>query len=86
MRKVYQLITLTCRPLRQPARGANPDFKQTVDFYIESAEKRNKLLHLGNKWIMPPDMAKQCFDHMAPLIQLFIALHNTYLAKSVPVP
>src|ERR1700690_2876089 len=36
------------------------DFQTTVKFYLEATEKRNLLLHLGNKWAVPPDMAKGC--------------------------
>jgi len=65
------------------SKRAKTDFKKTVDFYIEANGKRNLLLHLGNKWAVPSDMAKQCFDNIAPLIKLFVEFHNTYLVKPI---
>jgi hypothetical protein len=59
------------------------DLQSTINFYIEANEKRNQLLHVGNTWDVPPDMAKNCFDNIAPLVQLFIELHNEYITKPI---
>jgi hypothetical protein len=63
------------------SKHAETNFQSTVIFYKEASEGRNLLLHLGNKWAVPTDMARKCFDQIAPLIKLFVELHNTCLAK-----
>jgi hypothetical protein len=57
------------------------DFSPTVVYYYIALKKRNQLLHLGNKLAVSPKLAKQCSTHMAPLIKLFVELHNIYLVK-----
>ena len=59
------------------------DFTPTVAFYIDATEKRNELLHRANVWVVPQNMARQCFEQTVPLLRLFVALHNTYLIKPV---
>jgi len=71
--------------VKAAAKNSHAEFQSAVDFYIVASKRRNKLLHLGEKWDMPPDMAKRCFDNMVPLIRLFIELNNTYLAKPIPL-
>jgi hypothetical protein len=62
----------------------SPDnFETTAKFFLETSEHRNRLLHLGNTWQPPSDIAKQCFEQIAPLIYLFVALHNTYLVRKL---
>lgn len=63
------------------SKRAKSDFRPTLVFYIIASKKRNQLLHLGNKMAVSPKLAKQCFTHMAPLIKLFVELHNIYLVK-----
>jgi hypothetical protein len=50
-------------------------------FFKIAVKKRNQLLRLGNKLAVTPGMAKQCITNMAPLINLFVELHNVYLMK-----
>jgi len=69
--------------VKTASKSANSEFENTVAFYLEATEKRNQLLHVGNKWLVPPDMAKQCFNQMDSLIGLFVELHNVYLAKPI---
>jgi hypothetical protein len=59
------------------------DFVKVVEFYVDANEKRNQLLHLGNKWAVSAEFDTQCFDNTAPLVKLFVALHNEYLAKPI---
>jgi hypothetical protein len=63
------------------SKHAKSDFRSTLVIYILASKKRNQLLLLGNKLAVSPKLAKQCFDHMAPLITLFVELHNIYLVK-----
>jgi hypothetical protein len=60
---------------------ANRDFRPTGLFYFLALKKRSQLLHLGNKMAVSANLAKQCFIHTAPLIKLFVELHNIYLVK-----
>jgi hypothetical protein len=69
--------------VKAASKSANSEFENTVDFYLEATEKRNQLLHVGNKWLITPDMAVKCFDQMDSLIRLFVELHNIYLAKPI---
>ena len=59
------------------------DFVQTVTFAAEAAAKRNLLLHLGNQWAIPQEMPERCFNETAPLLRLFVELHNAFLARPV---
>jgi hypothetical protein len=63
------------------SKHAKSDFRSTLVIHILASKKRNQLLHLGNKMAVSPKLAKQCFDHMAPLIKLFVVLHNIYIVK-----
>jgi hypothetical protein len=71
--------------IRKLDKTPNKDHQSVVKFYLEVNEKRNQLLHLGNKWDIPSDMAHNCVENIAPLIQLFIDLHNVYIAKPLPL-
>ena len=61
------------------------DYEPTASFFKEAADKRNQLLHLGNEWAVPPDMPERCFDETAPLIKLFVGLHNLVIADKPAV-
>jgi len=65
------------------SKRAKSDFIHTLLFFKKVVKKKNQILHLGNKRAVSSDMAKQCFDHMAPLVKLFVELHNVYLAQPI---
>ncbi len=84
--RVERLFPVLCgvkwkNAIKTISKSATDDFQSTVSFYLDTIELRNKLLHLGNTWEPPIDIAKQCFDHIMPLVKLFIALHNEYLVQ-----
>lgn len=57
------------------------DFSAAIEFYEQVAEKRNLLVHEGNKWAMPDDMPRNCIFQLDPIIKLFVTLHNEFIAK-----
>lgn len=59
------------------------NYNKTVEFYRRVSDVRNKFLHEGLKWAIPSDMPKQCLCHIWPLICLFVALHNEYVAQPI---
>ena len=67
--------------VKAASKHANNDFILTLYFFKIAVKKRNQLLRLGNKLAVTPGMAKQCITNMAPLINLFVELHNVYLMK-----
>jgi len=67
--------------VKAASKHAKSNFILTLFFFKIAVKKRNQLLRLGNKQAVSPDMAKKCFTNMAPLINLFVELHNVYLMK-----
>ena len=45
------------------------------------AVARNRFLHQGNKWAIPDTMPLKCVQTLPPLLQMFVALHNRYVAR-----
>lgn len=83
--KLFPMLTgdKWTKAIQKVIEKSGEDYSKTVKFYIEANEKRNQLLHLGNKWIVPSGFATECFDNTAPLVKLFVELHNEYLAMPV---
>lgn len=83
--KLFPMLTgdKWSQAIQKVTEDSHEDYGKTVEFYIEANSKRNQLLHLGNKWIVPSGFATECFDNTAPLVKLFVELHNEYLAKPV---
>lgn len=63
------------------AKGKQLDYLKATEFYEDAVEKRNLFLHKGNKWAIPKDMPENCLRQIWPLVNLFVALHNKFLAK-----
>jgi hypothetical protein len=55
------------------------DYEKTVRFFRDTAQKRNTLLHQGDKLVIQASLPTQCMRHIWPLLCLFVALHNRYL-------
>ena len=62
--------------------GGALDFSETIRFYRHASRERSNFLHKGYKWAVTQDMPQQCIRHIWPLILLFVALHNEYIADS----
>ena len=63
------------------AKGKQLDYVKATEFYEDAVEKRNLFLHKGNKWAIPNDMPEKCLRHIWPLVNLFVGLHNKFIAK-----
>lgn len=59
----------------------NLDYIKTIEFYKQASEKRNYFLHRGNKWAIPKDMPEKCLLEIWPIVNLFVSLHNKFIAK-----
>lgn len=86
--RVEKLFPVLCgvkwkKAINEVSKSSTDNLEAAATFYLEAAEHRNRLLHLGNTWQPPPNIAKQCFDQIVPLIRLFVALHNGYLVKDI---
>jgi hypothetical protein len=56
------------------------DYIETTKFYEHAAEKRNVFLHSGSKWAIPTDMPRKCLRQIWPTVNLFVSLHNEFIA------
>ncbi|MDS3860193.1 hypothetical protein RIF25_05180 [Thermosynechococcaceae cyanobacterium BACA0444] len=54
------------------------DFCDVSTLMKEASRMRNKFLHDGSAWAIPPDYGKTCMDALPSLMALFVALHNLY--------
>ncbi len=61
--------------------GVELDYFETIKFCKYAAKKRNLFLHRGNKWAIPKDMPEKCIRQIWPTVNLFISLHNEFIAK-----
>ncbi len=56
------------------------DYKKTLDFHNRVVKIRNELIHHGSSWLIPDEMPLDCLRNVIPLVQLFIDLHNEFIA------
>jgi hypothetical protein len=52
-------------------------------FCRRAAVARNHFLHAGNRWAIPAPMPLECVQHLPGVLELFVALHNQYVAMSL---
>ena len=53
---------------------------QNVDSFVERVVKaRNDFLHEGKKYVIEPEMPKECIKNILPLLNLYVALHNKFV-------
>lgn len=57
------------------------NYLEATKFYEQATEKRNLFLHRGNKWAIPKDMPVKCLRQIWPIVNLFVSLHNEFVAK-----
>lgn len=66
------------------AKRAQPrmDYVGTLDFFLKAVKARNKFLHPpGNRWAIGLNMPGQCLRATPVLLELFVWLHNHYIAR-----
>jgi len=61
------------------------NFKATLDFYYDTAKKRNVFLHRGERWEIPKELPRECLDSIPQLLEFFVRLHNRYVARKLDV-
>jgi hypothetical protein len=57
------------------------NYIETIEFYKHPVEKRNYFLHRGSKWAIPRDMPEKCIRQIWPILNLFVSLHNEFIAQ-----
>ncbi len=57
------------------------DYKSTISFYQETNAARNAFLHKGYISAITEGMPIRCLDNAEPLINLFVDLHNHFVAS-----
>ncbi len=57
------------------------DYAESTEFYKYVSKKRNLFLHSWNKWAIPKDMPEKCLHQIRQIINLFVALHNEFIAQ-----
>jgi len=79
LEKVFPTVTGTKwkAAMAQLAPAQQPLYSNTVEFYLDAVEARNRFLHDGNKWAIPEEMPEKCIRAISPLVSLFVALHNS---------
>lgn len=58
------------------------DYLPISTLMLQAAEVRNEFLHNGHGWRADEPFARSCLNAVPSLIQLFCALHNTYIHKA----
>ena len=58
------------------------NYLETLRFYEKVRKIRNEFIHRGNRWIIPAEMPINCLRQVIPLIQMFVDLHNEYIAET----
>jgi hypothetical protein len=55
------------------------DFASTVSLAKDVNDKRNDLLHAGDKWSITAELPEECINRSPELVRLFVALHNHFV-------
>lgn len=71
------------------SRQSQVDYVELDEFLRKVVDARNKFMHEGKRWGIDRPLAEGCMDHIRPLLNFYVALHNRYvhpahLAKSKP--
>jgi hypothetical protein len=59
------------------------NYEATIDFYLDTNLARNNFLHRGYRSAITNDMPMRCIDNVEPLINMFVDLHNHFIALAV---
>lgn len=55
------------------------DYVELDGFMQKAVEARNKFMHEGRHWGIDREKATGCIDHIWPLLNLYVELHNKYV-------
>jgi len=67
--------------VKQLSQRSKVDYNRVVSFYLQVRNERNTFLHTGNKFLIKKDMIDNCLIDTPSLIQLFVDIHNLFIAK-----
>ena len=59
------------------------NYQDVFDFYLKILHERNDFLHKGNKFNITDEMITDCMIKTPEMVNLFVDLHNLYIAKEV---
>jgi len=63
--------------------GSDIDFEKVWVFYLKTKKARNMFLHKGNRFVLTSSMPEEILQNMAPLLDLFVRLHNRYIHERI---
>jgi hypothetical protein len=69
--------------LKKISMDSKYNYQDIFGFYLRVSHERNDFLHKGNKFNITDDMITNCMIMTPGLVQLFVDLHNLYIAKEV---
>ena len=55
------------------------DYVELDEFMREAVKARNKFMHEGKRLGIDRNLAEGCIDHIGPLLNFYVALHNRYV-------
>ena len=55
------------------------NYKEIDEFVSSVVKARNDFIHEANKWSINKELATGCMDNLSGLINLYVALHNSYV-------
>lgn len=60
-------------------KGVELNYIELDEFINNIAEIRNSFVHEGNNWSISRDLATNCVNHIWPLIDFYVSLHNMFI-------
>lgn len=63
----------------QESRSSQLDYVELDEFLRKAVEARNKFMHEGKHWGIDRKLAESCIDHISPLLNFYVSLHNRYV-------
>ncbi len=67
------------KAIKEISKPGKIDYEKLDCFVRRIAEARNSFLHDGIKYAIEKDMPGACLENISPLLNLYVALHNTYV-------
>lgn len=69
--------------VEEESQAAQLDYIELNDFIQKAVNARNKFMHEGRHWGIDRQLAEGCIDHIWPLLNLYVALHNRHVHTQV---
>jgi hypothetical protein len=65
--------------IEEASKGSALNYVELDDFMQKAVTARNKFMHEGRQWVIDRQMAEGCVEHIWPLLNLYVALHNKHV-------